>query len=70
MTFESGAARDGPTVTVIDLCAMRFSDTIDSQKPYIVRRELVLDARIAEPDDQFQIALSPWGSTHSSELRA
>src|SRR5215472_6889299 len=37
---------------VIDHHAALFSNPIYSEKANVVRRELVLDARIAQPDDQ------------------
>src|SRR3954469_2010787 len=38
---------------------MQFGKSIDGEKTHIVRSELVLDARVPEPDDQLHSALSP-----------
>src|SRR5215469_11053701 len=43
-------------VAIVHYHAALFGDAIHRQKPQIVRCELVLDARIAEPDDQFHAA--------------
>jgi hypothetical protein len=40
-------------LAIPDLDPEAVGDPIDRQEPEIVRRELVLDSRIAQTDDQF-----------------
>src|ERR1019366_2881033 len=56
-----GLADAGPrglraTVAVVHPYAALLGNTVHRQKPHVVRCELVFDARIAEPDDQFHAA--------------
>src|SRR5271165_5475373 len=56
-----GFADAGPrglraTVAVVHPHAALFGNTVHRQKPHVMRCELVFDARIAEPDDQFHAA--------------
>src|SRR5664279_5064679 len=44
------------TVAVVHPYAALLGYTVHRQKPHVVRCELVFDARIAEPDDQFHAA--------------
>jgi hypothetical protein len=46
-------------VPVIHLDSALLGDTVDRQKPHVVWCELVLDARISEPDNQFHRSTFP-----------
>ncbi len=53
---DAGPRRLRAAVAVVHHHAALFGDAIHRQKPQVVRCELVFDARIAEPDDQFHAA--------------
>src|SRR5215469_16427748 len=48
--------RLGVAVAIVHHHTALFGNAVHRQKPQVVRCELVLDARIAEPDDQFHAA--------------
>jgi hypothetical protein len=47
------ARRQGLAVPILDLDPPAFGQPVNGQEPEVMGRELVFDARIAEPDDQF-----------------
>src|ERR1035438_346476 len=57
--FMAGDARSRrlrAAIAIVHAHAALFGNAIHRQKTHVVRCELVLDARIAEPDDQFHSA--------------
>src|SRR5437879_4449603 len=50
---DRGPCCKRPALAIPDLDPAIVRDTIDSEKTQIVRRELVFDSGIAQPDDQF-----------------
>ena len=61
INFSPGRQR--AALAISDFNAAIVSDTINGQKSQIVRRELVFNSRIAQPDNQFHAA-----SIHSAPL--
>src|SRR5262245_16569263 len=53
-----GASRQSPAVPVANFHAVSLRQTINRQETQVMRRELILNPRVAQPDYQFQEQLS------------
>jgi hypothetical protein len=57
-----GASRQGPAIPVANFHTVSLRQTINRQETQIMRRELIFNPRVSQPDYQFQEQLSAIGS--------